>query len=136
MNEKAYKEWLVEIKNKVKQAQLKAVANFNIALIELYWELGKEIVLRQIESKWGENFLEQLSIDLKKSFPEINGFSRRNLYTIRQWYIFFSQQSEFVPQVVAQLPWSYQRLLVSKIKEIEIAVLYAKATHKKHLSLP
>jgi len=66
MDEKAYKDWLLEIKNKVRQAQLKAVANFNIALIELYWELGKEIVLRQTESKWVDNFLEQLSIDLKR----------------------------------------------------------------------
>jgi predicted nuclease of restriction endonuclease-like (RecB) superfamily len=130
MNEKAYKEWLLEIKDKVRQAQLKAVANFNIVLIELYWELGKEIVLRQTQAKWGDNFLEQLSIDLKKSFPEINGFSRRNLYTIRQWYLFFSQEFEFVPQVVAQLPWSYQRLLISKTKELKTAVLYAKATHK------
>jgi predicted nuclease of restriction endonuclease-like (RecB) superfamily len=130
MNEKAYKEWLLEIKDKVRQAQLKAVANFNIVLIELYWELGKEIVLRQTQAKWGDNFLEQLSIDLKKSFPEINGFSRRNLYTIRQWYLFFSQEFEFVPQVVAQLPWSYQRLLISKTKELRTAVLYAKATHK------
>ncbi|SEW52363.1 PDDEXK nuclease domain-containing protein [Chitinophaga arvensicola] len=130
MNEKDYKDWLLEIKHKVRQAQLKAVANFNIALIELYWELGKEIVLRQTESKWGDNFLEQLSIDLKRGFPEINGFSRRNLYTIRQWYLFFSQEFEFVPQPVAQLPWSYQRLLISKIKELKIAVQYAKATHK------
>jgi len=66
MDEKAYKDWLLEIKNKVRQAQLKAVVNFNIALIELYWELGKEIVSRQTESKWGDNFLEQLSIDLKR----------------------------------------------------------------------
>ncbi|MEZ2440437.1 hypothetical protein AB6805_01850 [Chitinophaga sp. RCC_12] len=51
MNEKAYKDWLLEIKNKVRQAQLKAVANFNIALIKLYWEPGKEIVLRQTKSK-------------------------------------------------------------------------------------
>ncbi|HVI46357.1 MAG TPA: PDDEXK nuclease domain-containing protein [Chitinophaga sp.] len=130
MTNKDYREWLVEIKNKVKQAQLKAVSNFNTVLIELYWELGKEIISKQTEYKWGENFLEQLSIDLKKSFPQINGFSRRNLYTIRQWYVFFSHQFEFVPQPVAQLPWSYQRLLISKIKDLETVVLYAKATHK------
>ncbi|MBV7530977.1 YhcG family protein [Chitinophaga sp. sic0106] len=130
MTNKAYKEWLVEIKNKVNQAQLKAVSNFNIVLIELYWDLGKEIISKQTEYKWGENFLEQLSIDLKKSFPQINGFSRRNLYSIRQWYVFFSQQFEFVPQPVAQLPWSYQRLLISKIKDLATVVLYAKATHK------
>ncbi|SHM45890.1 Predicted nuclease of restriction endonuclease-like (RecB) superfamily, DUF1016 family [Chitinophaga jiangningensis] len=91
---------------------------------------GKEIISKQTKYKWGENFLEQLSVDLKKSFPQINGFSRRNLYTIRQWYSFFSQQFEFVPQPVAQLPWSYQRLLISKIKDFETVLLYARAVHK------
>ncbi|MBW8682848.1 hypothetical protein K1Y79_00760 [Chitinophaga sp. B61] len=85
---------------------------------------------RQAEFKWGDNFLQQLSTDLKASFPQVNGFSRRNLYTIRQWYLFFSQQFEFVPQPVAQLPWSYQRTLISKVKDIDIAIVYANATHK------
>jgi predicted nuclease of restriction endonuclease-like (RecB) superfamily len=103
-------------------------------LIDLYWDLGKEIVVRETEFKWGDNFLQQLSADLKANFPQINGFSRRNLYTIRQWYLFFSQKFEFVPQAVAQLPWSYQRLIVSKIKDIEVAVLYAKAARKNNWS--
>jgi predicted nuclease of restriction endonuclease-like (RecB) superfamily len=127
---KEYQAWLSQIKYKVQQAQLRAAQNFNVALIELYWELGSEIVARQKDFKWGDNFLQQLAIDLKLSFPQINGFSRRNLYTIRQWYLFFSQQFEFVPQPVAQLPWSYQRLLISKVKDIDIAIIYANATHK------
>nr|WP_222838159.1 PDDEXK nuclease domain-containing protein [Chitinophaga pinensis] len=127
---KEYQAWLSQIKYKVQQAQLRAAQNFNVALIELYWELGSEIVARQKDFKWGDNFLQQLAIDLKLSFPQINGFSRRNLYTIRQWYLFFSQQFEFVPQPVAQLPWSYQRLLISKVKDIDIAIVYANATHK------
>ena len=127
---KEYQAWLSQIKHKVQQAQLRAAKNFNIVLIELYWELGSEIVARQKDFKWGDNFLQQLAIDLKLSFPQINGFSRRNLYTIRQWYLFFSQQFEFVPQPVAQLPWSYQRLLISKVKDIDIAIIYANATHK------
>ena len=111
-----YKQWFLEIKRKVQQAQLKTAVNANVILIELYWELGREIVARQTEFKWGDNFLQQLSADLKSSFPEINGFSRRNLYTIRQWYILFSSKYEFVPQPVAQLPWSYQTLLISSWK--------------------
>ena len=128
--EKAYKEWFLEIKAKVHRAQLKAASNFNLVLIDLYWQLGKEIVDRQAEFKWGDNFLQRLSLDLKSSFPKINGFSRRNLYTIRQWYLFFSSTCEFVPQPVAQLPWSYQTLLISRVKDIDIVIIYAKATHK------
>ncbi|GAA3922864.1 DUF1016 family protein [Chitinophaga oryziterrae] len=127
---KEYQEWFSQIKYKVQKAQLRAAQNFNVVLIELYWDLGREIVARQKDFKWGDNFLQQLAIDLKSSFPQINGFSRRNLYTIRQWYLFFSQQFEFVPQAVAQLPWSYQRLLISKVKDIDIAIIYANSTHK------
>jgi predicted nuclease of restriction endonuclease-like (RecB) superfamily len=129
-----YRQWLLQLKQKVQQAQLKVAASTNAILIELYWELGKEIVSRENQFKWGDNFLEQLSMDLKDSFPEITGFSRRNLYTIRQWYLFFSQQFEFVPRPVAQLPWSYQRLIISKLKDIEIAILYADATLKNNWS--
>lgn len=130
----AYRQWLLQLKQKVQQAQLKAAASTNNILIELYWDLGREIVTRQEKFKWGDNFIEQLAVDLKHVFPEISGFSRRNLYSIRQWYLFFSSQFEFVPQAVAQLPWSYQRLLISKIKEVEIALLYATAAHKNNWS--
>lgn len=51
---------------------------------------------------WDDAILEQLSVDLRLSFPEINGFSHRNLYAIRQWYLFYSAEFEFVPQAVAQ----------------------------------
>lgn len=130
VSEKGYEEWFLEIKVKVQRAQLKAASNFNIVLIELYWQLGREIVERQAQFKWGDNFLQQLSVDLKSNFPKINGFSRRNLYTIRQWYLFFSANHEFVPQPVAQLPWSYQTLLISKVKEMEAVMVYANAVHK------
>ena len=72
--------------------------------------------------------MEQLSIDLKLSFPEINGFSRRNLYAIRQWYLFYCEVSEFVPQPVAQIPWGHNRLLLSKVKSINEALFYCRAT--------
>jgi predicted nuclease of restriction endonuclease-like (RecB) superfamily len=130
----SYSEWFAEVKKKVQQAQLKAAVNFNSVLIDLYWDLGREIVGRENDFKWGDNFLLQLAFDLKANFPQIKGFSRRNLYSIRQWYLFFSQNAQIVPQAVAQLPWSYQRLIVSKIKNIDAAVIYAKATHKNNWS--
>ena len=65
--------------------------------------------------------LKFLKIELTSEFPDIKGFSRRNIYAIRQWYVFYSQKYEFVPQAVAQIPWGHNRLIISKIKEIEIA---------------
>lgn len=94
----------------------------------MYWELAADLLEKQKEANWGDGILEQLSIDLRLSFPNVNGFSRRNLYAIRQWYLFYRSQSEFVPQAVAQIPWGHNRLIVSKIKNIEEAIFYCKST--------
>lgn len=129
-----YTKWLAQLKQKVQQAQLKSASNNNKILIELYWDLGKEITLREKEFAYGENFIEKLATDLKHAFPDIKGFSRRNLYAIRQWYLFFSANGGVVQQAVAQLPWGYQLLLIQKIKDLETIILYANATHKNNWS--
>lgn len=91
-----YKNWLKTIKHKIKSAQLKAAVAVNTQLLELYWDLGKDIAQKQKDANWGDAVLEQLSIDLKLAFPSIKGFSRRNLYAIKQWYNFYSKEAEFV----------------------------------------
>ncbi len=96
----------------------------------LYWELAKEITNRQRDSQWGDSIIDQLSMDLRISFPDIKGFSKRNLYAIRQWFLFYAQKFEFVPQAVAQIPWGHNRLIVSKIKDIEEALFYIAETTK------
>lgn len=123
-----YKPWLNSIKQKIKFAQLTVAVKVNSQLMELYWDLAKEIVSKQKEANWGDSILEQLSIDLKLSFPTVNGFSRRNLYAIRQWYLFYESIDSIVPQAVAQIPWGHNRLIVSKIKNVEEAIFYANAT--------
>lgn len=123
-----YKQWLENIKHKIKAAQLKAAVSVSSQMLEMYWQLAEEIVAKQKTANWGEAVLEQLSIDLKLSFPNINGFSRRNLYAIRQWYLFYSTQHEFVPQLVAQIPWGHNRLIISKVKNVGEAIFYCKAT--------
>lgn len=85
----SYRIWLEDIKRKIKTAQLKLAVTANTQLIELYWELATNIIQKQKESSWGDSILERLSVDLCLSFPNINGFSRRNLYAVRQWYLFF-----------------------------------------------
>lgn len=100
----------------------------NKQLMELYWELAENIVQKQKEAKWGDAILEQLAIDLRIGFPNIKGFSKRNLYAIRQWYLFYRDISEFVPQSVAQIPWGHNRLIISKIKNKDEAIFYCIAT--------
>jgi predicted nuclease of restriction endonuclease-like (RecB) superfamily len=122
-----YIKWLTGIKRQIKDAQLKVAVSVNTQLMQLYWTLAKEIVHKQQEAKWGDAILEQLAIDLKLGFPDINGFSKRNLYAIRQWFLFYSPISEFVPQPVAQIPWGHNRLIISKVRNTEEALFYCNA---------
>ncbi|MFN8309240.1 MAG: PDDEXK nuclease domain-containing protein [Chitinophagales bacterium] len=96
--------------------------------MELYGDLAKDIVNKQKETNWGDSVLEQLATDLRLSFPDIQGFSRRNLYAISQWQLFYNTVSEFVPQPVTQNPWGYNRLIISKVKNMKEALFYANAT--------
>ncbi len=123
-----YYVWLESIKQKIGSAQLKAAVAVNAELLHLYWDVGKEITAKQDEAKWGDAILEQLSIDLRIAFPNIKGFSKRNLYAIRQWYLFYKTTFKIVPQPVAQIPWGHNRLIISKIRNIDEALFYAQAT--------
>jgi hypothetical protein len=93
----------------VRNAQIKAVLKVNTELLILYWELGAAIVEKQANTKWGDGFLLQLSRDLKVEFPEMQGFSERNLKYIRQWHLFYvatsqTQMDESIrQQVIAQI---------------------------------
>ena len=66
-----YKHWLGELKQRIRQSQIKAAVKVNTELLQLYWQLGSEIVERQQNAKWGDSFLKQLSIDLNEEFPEM-----------------------------------------------------------------
>ena len=125
---KEYQGWLKAVKQRIKSAQLKATLSVNSVLLELYWDIGKEVVEKQKNADWGSSFIEQFASDLRKSFPDIKGFSKRNIYAMRQWYLFYSERFEFVPQAVAQIPWGHNRLIISRIKDIDKAVFYASAT--------
>lgn len=117
-------EWINQLKSKIRTVQTKVALTLNTQLIELYWEIGKDISNRQKQTNWGSKFIEQTAIELRSEFPQIKGFSRRNLYAIRQWYRFYSTKYEFVPQSVAQIPWGHNRLIITKIKEINEAEFY------------
>jgi predicted nuclease of restriction endonuclease-like (RecB) superfamily len=88
-----YKEWLKELKQRVRKAQLKAAVSVNTALLTFYWELGTDIVEKQKNAPWGSGFLQRLSADLMAEFPEMKGFSKRNLERIRKWYLFYTLEN-------------------------------------------
>lgn len=77
---------------------------------------------------YSSGFIDRLSRDLSLEFPDMKGFSRRNLYAVRKWYLFYSAGSAFVPQPVAQIPWGHNRLIISRIKDVDEALWYVSAT--------
>lgn len=85
-----YRDWLTDIKQRIRQAQVKAAVQVNTSLLTFYWELGSEIVERQKSSHWGSGFLKQLSADLMSEFPDMKGFSFNNLQYVKRWYLFYT----------------------------------------------
>jgi predicted nuclease of restriction endonuclease-like (RecB) superfamily len=128
---KEYKNWLTEIKLKIRNVQIKAAVKVNIELLHFYWELGADIVVKQATAKWGDGFLPQLSRDLMAEFPEMKGFSLSNLKYIKQWYLFYRQNNAISQQAVGQvtgIPWGHNIAIVTKCKDVNEALYYVQNT--------
>lgn len=105
-----YRAFLTEIKEKVYQAQYQAMKQVNMALIGLYWEIGQGIVERQQQYKWGKSIVENLSVDLQKEFPGVDGLSSRNLWLMRKFYKEYSGNEKLQP-MVAEIGWTKSVLI-------------------------
>ena len=128
LNVSEYHEWISEIKSKIHSKRIKIALSANSELLGMYWEIGKEIVEKQKKLNWGSRVIEKMAVDLRHEFPDIKGFSKRNIYAMRQWYLLYSQKFTFVPRPVAQIPWGQNRLIISKTKDVEEALFYARET--------
>jgi len=99
-----YKKWLTDLKSRIRQSQIKAAIKVNTELLRLYWDLGHDIVARQMETAWGSGFFERLSNDLKIEFPDMKGFSSTNLKYCKRFYLFYAQDESIRQQVVDERP--------------------------------
>ena len=127
-----YRQWLQQLKSQFQHTQQNAVRAVNTEMFKFYWQLGEQIVEQQQNYAWGDGFLKQLSHDLMMEFPEMKGFSKRNLEYIRRWYLFWSKDMSIAQQVVAQLgqiPWGHHTTILDKCKDIEIAKFYHTKLH-------
>lgn len=111
-----YKNWLTELKLRVRNVQLKAAVVVNKELLEFYWGLGADIVSKQTFVAWCDGFLKKLSVDLMVEFPEMKGFSRRNFEIIRKWYLFWctDHQMQKHPRSYLLCRANYEKQLESK----------------------
>ncbi len=111
-----YAEFLLDLKQRIKESQLKAAISANRELILLYWDIGKEILERQDKEGWGAKIIERLSTDLKQEFPGMKGFSPRNLKYMRAFAENYPER-KFVQEVLAQITWYHNIAVFEKIKE-------------------
>lgn len=85
-----YMQWLGEIKARYRNAQIKASIRINVEQLQFNWQLGRDLVVRKAEEKWGSGIVDQVSLDLQAEFPGAKGFSTTNLWYMKQWYQFYS----------------------------------------------
>lgn len=129
-----YVEWLTGLKNRIKSTQIKAALSANKEIIELYWEIGRELFEKQDNQGWGNSVVDNLEKDLVSEFPDMNGFSRRNLFYMKGFYTFYKSDFEKVQQLVAQIPWGHNILIVSRSNSMNEALFYLAKTIENNWS--
>lgn len=118
--DKDYTQWLCEIKDRYRNSQIKAAVRINAEQLLFNWLLGRDIVKRKAEEKWGTGVVEQLSIDLQAAFPESKGFSTTNLWYMKQWYVFYTSKAE--PEKLQQLIGGMQPFVGKHITKVQQVV--------------
>jgi len=119
-----YSDWLAELKTRIHSAQQRATLAVNRELVLLYWQIGRDILVRQAEQGWGAKVIDRLAHDLRTAFPTMKGFSPRNLKYMRAFAEAWPD-AEFVQAVLAQLPWYHQLALMDKLRSPETRRWYA-----------
>lgn len=149
-----YVSWVYDVKQRYVSAQIKSAVKVNTEQLFFNWQLGRDLVERKAEEKWGKGIVEQLSLDLQNEFPKAKGFSARNLWNMKKWYLFYSGNENFselahrieesldmkslkLQQLVAEMefpsvfgfvPWRHHVEIVTKCKTIEEALFYVRKT--------
>ena len=120
-----YLRFIDGIKTEIQNQRIAVVLNANVSMICLYWKIGRAILDMQEKEGWGAKVIDRMAADLKEAFPEMSGFSPRNIKYMRKfaecWPDF-----EIVQQVVAQIPWRTNRLLLDKLPNAESRIWYAR----------
>ena len=99
-----YADWIADIKNRYRSAQVKAAVKVNAEKLLFNWQMGRDLVQKKAEERWGTGVVEQVSLDLKREFPDADGFSTSNLWYMKKWYLFYTQgEEEILHQASAEL---------------------------------
>ena len=120
----AYAAALAAIRARIQQERLRVVLSANAAMILLYWDIGRTILDRQQDAGWGARVIDRLAADLRESFPDMKGFSPRNLKYMRAFAAAWPDRA-IVQAPLAQLPWYHHSALLEKLEKREERLWYA-----------
>jgi len=126
LNPKDYETFLSDLKTRIRAAQVQAALAINRELVLLYWQIGQDILTRQQQQGWGAKVIDTLAKDLQREFPEMKGFSSRNLKYMRAFAEAYSD--DIVQQAAAQIPWFHNCVLLDKVKDTQERLWYARQT--------
>ncbi|MBQ8708593.1 MAG: DUF1016 family protein [Succinivibrionaceae bacterium] len=121
----SYTRFIGSIVAEIRNQRISVVLSANVGMICLYWKIGKAIMNLQENECWGARFIDRMSFDLKKAFPDMSGFSPRNISYMRK----FSEcwpDFEIVEQIAARIPWRANRLLIDRLHDAESRIWYAR----------
>ena len=128
-----YADWIAELKHRYRSAQVKASVRVNSEKLLFNWELGRDLVQKKAEERWGAGVVEQVSLDLQREFPNSDGFSVRNIWYMKQWYLFYNEEDIKLQRPIAEIAEEKLQRPVAEIndeklqrpvEEIEDAKLY------------
>ncbi len=152
-----YIQWLVELKSRYRSAHIKAAVRVNAEKLLFNWQLGRDLVIKKAEDRWGDGIVEQVALDLQAEFPDDKGFSARNLWDMKKWYVYYSTEeaTEKLRQLVAEfplgmneeeklrqavaefpapfalMPWGHHILIMRHAETIDEALFYIRMTIKE-----
>lgn len=126
---KEYITLLADLKTSIANTRLKVVLASNSSMILLYWDIGRRILDKQLNAGWGAKIIDRLALDLRKAFPDMKGFSPRNLKYMRAFTYAWPKET-VVQEVLAQLPWYHNIALLEKLKTEEERLWYAKKAYE------
>lgn len=120
-----YAATLTQLKAHIRQERLRVVLSANRALVQLYWDIGRVVRAREHAQGWGAKVITRLADDLAREFPDMKGFSARNLRYMRAFAEAWPDP-EVVQQVVAQIPWGQNLMLLERVRDPAVRVWYAR----------
>lgn len=124
-----YTHLLMEVQQRIRSSQYEALKAVNREMINLYWDIGQMIFIQQQNTSWGKSVVEKLAKDLQTEFPGISGFSARNIWRMRDFYLAYHSKEKLTP-LVAEIGWTHNIVILEKCKDDLEREFYIKMTRK------